>query len=235
MIEAALWGALATSALLVGAEAAFTGRLNRMAIGLVMAFGVGALIASVSFELIAPAAESSSTQRVVLGLAVGSLVFFAGDFAIERLARSEDGEKSSLGLVLGAFLDGIPEGAVLGMSLVVGGEISVALLVGVWISNFPESLAATVGMEREGWTRSSIRRVWFAIVIATAVAAAIGFLAVDRSSTLTGAFVQAFAAGALLTMIADELMPEAYERSSIYAGLATTAGFTVAALLAGLE
>ena len=172
---------------------------------------------------------------MVLGLAVGSLVFFGGDLALERMGQSGEGEKSSLGLVLGTALDGIPESAVLGMSLVVGGEVSVALLVGIWISNFPESIAGTVGMQREGWARSRIRRMWVGIVVASAVAAAIGFIAVDRSSTLTGAFVQAFAAGALLTMIADELMPEAYERSSIYAGLATTAGFTVAGLLAGLE
>lgn len=134
--------------------------------------------------------------------------------------------------MLGTVLDGIPESAVLGMSLVGGGGVSFALLAGIWVSNFPEGLASIVNPSKSGMSKGEIRLVWLAIV---ALAAAVGFAIVNSSSSRTGALVEAFAAGALLTMIADEMAPEAYERSSIYAGLATVAGFALALFLTSLE
>ena len=140
-----------------------------------------------------------------------------------------------MGIVLGTVLDGIPESAVLGLSLVGGGGVSVALLAGIWVSNFPESLGSTVNLLKDGWAKSRIRLMWWGIAAVSALAAAIGFVIVDNSDTLTGALVSAFAAGALLTMIADEMAPEAYDRSHVYAGLATVAGFTFALWLTSLE
>lgn len=240
MGEAALWGAVGASALVVGAEVAFAFKLSRMAIGLIMAFGVGALISSVSFELVAPALEAAATWKVGIGLALGSIVFFLGDRAIARMGdkggSDDDGDDGGgLGIVLGTVLDGIPESAVLGMSLVGGAGVSVSLLAGIWVSNFPESIGSTVSMEGSGWSRGKIRWLWWAIVAVSAVAAALGYGIVDNSSTLTGALIESFAAGALLTMIADEMAPEAFDRSSIYAGLATVAGFALAAGLTSLE
>lgn len=235
---------MAASSLVVAAEVAFAVRLSRMVVGLIMAFGVGALIASVSFELVEPALEGAAGWQAGLALAAGSLVFFLGDRAIASLGgggrkRTDDdgGDESGdgLGIVLGTVLDGIPESAVLGMSLVGGGSVSTALLAGIWVSNFPESLASTVNLADSGWSRSRIRLLWWAIAAVSAASAAIGFLVVDGSDRLTGALVNAFAAGALLTMIADEMAPEAFERSRIHAGLATVAGFAVAVWLSGFE
>jgi ZIP family zinc transporter len=212
-----------------------------MVIGLIMAFGVGALISSVAYELVLPATEDAEVWQVALGLAAGSLVFFIGDRLIAKLGGSNrknpDGsdDGSGLGLVLGTFLDGVPESAVLGMSLVGGGGVSVALLAGIWISNFPEALGSSVNLERSGMGKGKIRLIWLGIMAVSALAAAIGFAVVNNSSTKTGALVEAFAAGALLTMIADEMAPEAYERSAIYAGVATVAGFAVALFLTSLE
>ena len=241
MAEAAFWGLVGASALIIGAEVAFAFKLSRMVIGLIMAFGVGALISSVAYELVLPATEDAEVWQVALGLAAGSLVFFIGDRLIAKLGGSnrknpdgsEDG--SGLGLVLGTFLDGVPESAVLGMSLVGGGGVSVALLAGIWISNFPEALGSSVNLERSGMGKGKIRLIWLGIMAVSALAAAIGFAVVNNSSTRTGALVEAFAAGALLTMIADEMAPEAYERSAIYAGIATVAGFAVALFLTSLE
>jgi len=241
MAEAAFWGLVGASALIIGAEVAFAFKLSRMVIGLIMAFGVGALISSVAYELVLPATEDAEVWQVALGLAAGSLVFFIGDRLIAKLGGSnrknpdgsEDG--SGLGLVLGTFLDGVPESAVLGMSLVGGGGVSVALLAGIWISNFPEALGSSVNLERSGMGKGKIRLIWLGIMAVSALAAAIGFAVVNNSSTRTGALVEAFAAGALLTMIADEMAPEAYERSAIYAGVATVAGFAVALFLTSLE
>ena len=213
-------------------------------------FGVGALISSVSFELVAPALQDSEPWKVGLGLAAGSAVFFLGDRAIARIGGSnrkspdegadadagDDGEDGDgLGIVLGTVLDGIPESAGLGMSLVGGAGVSVSLLAGIWISNFPESLGSTVNMLKGGWTKGKIRLMWWAIVAVSAVSAGLGFVIVDNSSVLSGVLVESFAAGALLTMIADEMAPEAYDRSAVYAGLATVAGFALAVLLTTLE
>jgi ZIP family zinc transporter len=261
MGEAAFWGAVGASALVVGAELAFAFRLSRMVIGLIMAFGVGALISSVSFELVGPALEDATAWKVALGLAAGSLTFFLGDRAIAKIGGSDrkspdggepsnddaeatddsddqkdgDDDGGGLGIVLGTVLDGVPESAVLGMSLVGGASVSVSLLAGIWISNFPESLGSTVNMVTSGWTKGKIRLMWWGIVAISAVSAGIGFLVVENSSLLSGVFVEAFAAGALLTMIADEMAPEAFDRSKIYAGLATVAGFALAVWLTSLE
>ena len=260
MGEAAFWGAIGASALVVGAELAFAVRLSRMVIGLIMAFGVGALISSVSFELVAPALEDADTWKVALGLAAGSATFFLGDRAIARIGGNDrkspdsghakeksdaadgsdedsedDGDGGGLGIVLGTVLDGVPESAVLGMSLVGGAGVSVSLLAGIWISNFPESLGSTVNMVSSGWTKGKIRLLWWAIVAISAISAGIGFVVVDNSSALSGVLIESFAAGALLTMIADEMAPEAFDRSSVYAGLATVAGFALAVWLTSLE
>ncbi len=152
--------------------------------------------------------------------------------------KSKDGESdddSGHGIVLGIVLDGIPESAVLGMSLVGGGGVSFALLAGIWISNFPEALASTVNLSKAGTAKGKIRLMWLAILVVSGVAAALGFAIVNNISSRTGALVEAFAAGSLLTMIADEMAPEAYERSAIYAGLATVAGFALAVFLTSLE
>jgi ZIP family zinc transporter len=240
--EAAFWGLVGASALVVGAEVAFAFRLSKMTIGLIMAFGVGALISSIAFELVAPALQSTSTARVSLGLLIGALTFFIGDMLIDRLGgskrKSPDGPEegsSGLGIVLGTVLDGIPESAVLGMSLATGDGVSVALLSAIWISNFPEALGATVGLDKSGTSRRSIRLMWWGIVLVSGLSAAVGYAVVSGSSDKTGAFVQAFAAGALLTMIADEMAPEAYSRAAVLTGIATTLGFILAVFLASLE
>ncbi len=206
-----------------------------------MAFGVGALISAVSFELVAPAIETAEVWQVAVGLGLGSATFFIGDRLIAKMGgsnrKSKDGESdddSGLGIVLGTVLDGIPESAVLGMSLVGGGGVSFALLAGIWISNFPEALASTVNLSKAGMAKGKIRLMWVAILVVSGVAAALGFAIVNNISSRTGALVEAFAAGSLLTMIADEMAPEAYERSAIYAGLATVAGFALAVFLTSL-
>ena len=246
MAEAAFWGFVGASSLIVAAELAFAFDFSKLTIGLIMAFGVGALISSVSFELVVPALDDAEGWVVALAMFVGSLAFFLGDRAIANIgganrknpegsAADGDGGDDGLGIVLGTVLDGIPESAVLGMSLVGGGGVSVALLAGIWVSNFPESLGSTVNLVSSGWAKSRIRMMWWGIAAISAIAAGLGYVVVNNSDSLTGAVVSAFAAGALLTMIADEMAPEAYERSQIYAGLATVAGFTFALFLTSLE
>jgi ZIP family zinc transporter len=241
-LEAAFWGLVGASALVVGAEVAFAFRLSSKVIGLIMAFGVGALIASVSFELVVPSLQTASTAQVSLALLIGALTFFVGDYLIDRMGGSKrknpDGpeeEGSGLGIVLGTVLDGIPESAALGMSLATGDGVSVALLAGIWVSNFPESLGASVGLEKSGTSRRNIRLMWWGLVLVSAISAGIGYAVISNSSDKTGAFVQAFAAGALLTMIADEMAPQAFSRAAMVTGIATTLGFILAVFFTSLE
>ena len=242
MAEAALWGLIAASSLIVGAEVALRFNLTRRTVGLIMALGVGMLISSISFELVVPAAESAGVARTSLGLFVGAVVFFVGDWYIGRLGgnrrKSPGGsgeEDSGMGIVLGTVLDGIPESATLGMTLAAGGGVSVSLLAAIWISNFPEALGSTDNLSSSGMDTRRIRLMWWGIALLAAGAAAAGYFVVTKSSTATGAFVEAFAAGALLTMIADEMAPEAFERSGLLTGLATVLGFVLGFVLTGLE
>jgi ZIP family zinc transporter len=171
------------------------------------------------------------------------VVFFLGDQAVasmggarRRKRGSEEGaESSGLGIVLGTVLDGVPESAVLGMSLATLGGVGPALLGAIWVSNFPEALGATVDMRGAGRSKAWIRGAWWSIVAISACAAVVGYALVHATDPRTGAILQAFAAGAVLTMIADEMAPEAFGRSHLYTGLATTAGFVAAFLLSTLE
>ena len=232
---------MGASALIVGAEVAFRFNLSKKVIGLIMAFGVGALISSIAYELVLPSVQSASVLQASTALLIGALTFFVGDYCIDKIGgkkrKSMDGpdkESSDTGIVLGTVLDGIPESAVLGMSLASGGGVSTALLTAIWISNFPKALRAMVGLKKSGAPKRKIRLMWWSIVAVSTLSAGIGFAIVSINSKSTGAFVQAFAAGALLTMIADEMSPEAYSKSAKLTGLAVALGFIFAVFLTSI-
>jgi ZIP family zinc transporter len=244
MVDATFWGCVAASALVIAAEVSFRVELGRRLVGLIMAFGVGTLISSIAFELVEPAlAATGETWPIVIGMAAGSLVFFAGDRAVAGLGaprrkgavNGQPSESSGLGIALGTALDGVPESLVLGMSVASLGGVGPALLAAIWISNFPESLGSSVDLRSAGRSRTWIRVLWWGVVAMSALAAGLGFALVNTAGPSLGAFVQAFAAGALLTMIADEMAPQAFGRSALSTGLATTGGFVVAFLLSSLE
>jgi ZIP family zinc transporter len=233
VLEAAFWGLVTAGSLWVGAGLAVT-RPGPRWIGLAMAFGSGALIAAVAYELVQEAFETDFALAS-MGLASGALAFYVGDWAIDR--RGGHGRKSSTGedqlagsanaIVLGTVLDGIPESFVLGASLLQDGGIPTAIVVGVFVSNVPEALSGTTGLLQAGWKQSRVFEMW-TIVVAVSVAAAVsGWLLLDVMPTAGGAFANTFAAGALLVMLADTLMPEAFKLGGREAGLLTALGFAV--------
>lgn len=234
MLEAALWGLLTAGSLLVGAAIALASRPGNRVVGLTIAFGSGALIAAVAYELVLDAFETS-LRYAALGFAAGAIAFYLGDWLIDR--QGGHGRKKMRGdhqlsgqanaIVLGTVLDGIPESFVLGASLQTDGVVPVAVVVGVFVSNIPESLSATAGLREAGWSRGRLFAMWSAVVAASVVAAALGWWALDAMQTGGGAFALAFAAGALLVMLADTLMPEAFELGGREAGLATALGFAL--------
>ncbi len=241
MIRAFLVGGFAASSLLLGALVSFVRPVKERTLGLVMAFGAGVLISAVAYDLVAEAVKAPGGERIPLGLLAGALTFFVGDLLIDRAAgpdrkslKGPSGDQP-VAIVLGAVLDGIPESLVLGLSLLNGEGLSVTLLVAIFLSNLPEAIAASVGLEAKGRSRGRILRMWALVVLVSAVSSALGFVLLDGGPTSVVAFVDAFAAGAILTMLADTMMPEAFEHGGAAAGLATTLGFTLAFLLATLE
>jgi zinc transporter, ZIP family len=243
VLEAGLWGLLAASTLLLGGLIAVFHVPRPRTLGLVMGFGSGVLLSAVSFELIDEAVETSGRLRgAVLGLLVGAIVFTAGDVVISRFGYAERKDISGappdaggLTIVLGALLDGIPESAVLGLTLLQTGSIGAAMLVAVFVSNLPEGIAATVGLRNSGWSTSRIVTLWSAIALASGAAAAAGFALLDSASPDTVAFVLSFAAGAVLTMLATSMIPEAYEHAGRSVGLVTVLGFIIAFAINWLE
>ena len=237
MAEAFGWGAFGGLALVIGAAAGVWLDLGTRAVGLVMALGSGVLISAVAFDLVEEAAGTADRDlAVALGLAAGALTFYAGDRWIAHLGGGDrkdiDGEGqaegSGLGIALGAVLDGIPESIVLGLTVLGGGGVSVAFVAAVFISNLPEGLAASAGMHASGWSTVRIFGLWGGVTLVSATAALAGYAVFDTAAPGTVAFVLAFAGGAVLTMLADTMMPEAFEHAGPLVGLVTTAGFALA-------
>jgi ZIP family zinc transporter len=220
------WGALAASSLVIGAIIALLFSIGLRAIGLIMAFGAGVLISAVSFDLVEEAFGMSSGHGwVIAGIFAGCAVFFGGDWLIDRSGGSErkdakGGQQggSSLAIVLGSVLDGIPESMVIGLTIFQGGGVGAAYLIAVFISNLPESISSTSGLVASGWKKARVLWMWIAIALAL----------FQHSSPDVVAFVLAFAAGAILTMLANTMMPEAYDDGGKWVGVATTIGFAVA-------
>jgi ZIP family zinc transporter len=243
VIEAGLWGLLAASSLLLGAVVAVLAPPGRRLLGLVMAFGSGVLLSAISFELVEEAVDTAGgLGSTFFGLFVGAIVFTVGDMSISRLGyadRKDIGgaapDAGGLTIVLGALLDGIPESAVLGLTLLQTGEVATAMLVAVFVSNVPEAIAATVGLRAGGWSHFRVFALWSVIALASAIAAAAGFALLDGASPDTLAFMFAFAGGAMLTMLATSMMPEAFEHAGRAVGLVTVLGFAVAFGIKWLE
>jgi ZIP family zinc transporter len=243
MGEALFWGLVASFSLVVGGLLALRVRISSLALGLVMAFGAGVLISAVAFELVEEAFRTSAGQGGVgLGLFLGAGVYFTGDALIDRLggaARKDSGGDqeagSPLAIVLGIVLDGIPESLVLGLTIVGGGSVSVAFLAAVFLSNLPEAIAATSGLAKAGWAPSHILGLWALVCAVSGMASLLGYVVLDTASPRTVALVLAFAGGAILTMLADTMMPEAFEHGGRLVGLFTTLGFGLAFALSSLD
>ena len=248
IVVAAFWGGLAAISLIIGAVVAVRLHPSDRVTGAVMGFGAGALIGGIAYELVPESLMKEAGWGTLVAFAAGALTFFLGDWLIDRrggghrkrIARAAGeantpGGGSGTAIFLGTLLDGIPESLVLGIGLALGGSISVAFLGAVFVSNIPEAIAGTTSLISEGHSRRQVYRMWIALVIASATAAALGYAIASSVPFLDGRVVQSFAAGAVLTMLADTMMPEAFKHGGKIVGLLTALGFLMAAVLAVLE
>jgi len=237
-LEATLWGLLSGGALVLGALIGWVARVPVTVTALVMAFGAGVLTSALAFELVDEAVELGGLVPTAIGFSIGAIAYTVANVALNRFGarhRKRSGTQqmseseqpgSGTALAVGALLDGVPESVVLGASLLTG-SISPALVVAIFLSNLPEGLSSAAGMKRAGRSATYVFGLWVAIAVASGVSALVGFLAFDPMSAGTVSLVTALAAGAILAMIVDTMIPEAVEVTHLVTGLVTSAGFLV--------
>ncbi|WCN81813.1 ZIP family metal transporter [Micromonospora sp. LH3U1] len=239
-LQAGGWGLLAGSALLVGAAVGWFARVPQRVIASIMAFGAGVLLSAVSFELIAEAHAQGGLLPTALGAAVGAAVYTLANLALARHGarhRKRSGDQqpsedeqpgSGSALAVGALLDGVPESVVIGASLLGGGTVSLVTVAAVFLSNVPEGLSSAAGMRQAGRTRRYVFLLWTGIALISGAAALLGNTLLGGAPPEVMAGITALAAGAILAMITDTMVPEAFENAHLLVGLITVAGFLTA-------
>lgn len=241
-IQAGLWGLLSGSALLIGALAGWFVPMSRRVIAAIMAFGAGVLISALSFDLMDEAWDRGGFMPVAAGFFGGAFAYTAANKVMalrgakhrkrsHPAKRDEDrqsNENNGAALAVGALLDGIPESIVIGVSMLRGGVVGLVAVIAVFLSNIPEGLSSSAGMKAEGRTLPFVLALWGAITITAGLASLIGYVAFDGVAPAVVAAVQATAAGAILAMVVDTMVPEAFEGTHDYAGMIAVAGFLAA-------
>jgi ZIP family zinc transporter len=239
-LQAGAWGLLAGGALVAGALVAWFMRVPQRMVAAVMAFGAGVLISALSFDLVDEAQATGGLSATVLGLLAGAVTYVAANVLLARHGaahRKRSGDQqpseaeqsgSGAAIAIGALIDGIPESVVLGLSLLSGEGVGVAVLAAIFVSNLPEGLSSAAGMKRNGRGARYVFGVWVSIALASALAGMLGVVLLQDASPESIAVITAIAAGAILAMVADTMIPEAFERTHLYTGLIATMGFIVA-------
>jgi ZIP family zinc transporter len=242
---AGFWGLVAGSALLVGAAVGYFSSIPQRLTAAVTAFGSGVLISALAFELMDEAFRRGGFGSTALGFLGGAVIYTAANLYLNRRGarhRKRSGKQpseadnpgSGLAIAVGALLDGIPESIVVGVSMIRGGVVSWVTVVAIFLSNIPEGLSSSAGMKKSGRPARYVFGVWATIAGVSGISALLGYTVFRGFSAGVIAGTTALAAGAILSMLVDTMIPEAFEETHEFAGLITVAGFLIAFALSKL-
>jgi ZIP family zinc transporter len=227
LLEAFGLGLLGASSLLLAGLLACWVKVPPKLVGIMAGFGAGALIAAISFDLVPEAEAELEHWQFALWMAIGVAVFLVADGLVEKRFGAA-GVGGAMGIVVGSVVDGVPESIIFGIQVGTAFPISLSFLAAVFISNIPQSIAPSADLAAGGWSAKRVGILWFWVVLACGVAAGLGYLATDATSAAQGGRAAALAAGGLLAMLTNSLMPFAFERGKALAGAATAVGFCMA-------
>jgi zinc transporter, ZIP family len=242
-LQAGFWGFVAGAALLIGTAVGYFVPVSQRIIAAVMAFGSGVLISALSFELMDEAYKKGGFDSTAIGFLGGAVVYTLANWLLSRHGakhRKRSGHQqpseqedsgSGVAIAVGALLDGIPESIVIGLSMLKGGAVSMVAVIAIFLSNIPEGLSSAAGMKKAKRSLGYIFGVWGGITIVSGIAALIGYAVFQRFSPDVVAATTAIAAGAILSMLVDTMIPEAFEEAHDFAGLITVTGFLAAFVL----
>jgi ZIP family zinc transporter len=245
-LQAGGWGFVAGSALILGAVVGYCAHVPQRLIAGIMAFGSGVLISALSFDLMDEAYKRGGFDSAALGFIAGATVYTAANWFLARQGAKRRKRSShqhpadcqedhcSTAIAVGALLDGIPESIVIGLSLIEGSAVSIVAVVAIFLSNVPESLSSSAGMRKAGRSGVYVFGVWGGIAFVSGIAALLGYVGFRGLSPDTVAATTAVAAGAILAMIVDTMIPEAFEQVHDFAGFITVAGFLLAFVISKL-
>lgn len=241
-IQAGFWGFFGGFALFLGALAGYYLKISHRIIASIMGFGAGVLIAAACFALIQEAFLTGGFDSTIIGFIIGVLLFTTVDIYLNKRGAKhrKTSNKSNVpdeyyengtAIAAGAVLDGIPESIAIGLTIISGGVVSMATVAAVFISNIPEGLSSSVGMKYMGWSKKAIFSLWLVISIISGLASLAGYSIFNYLPPDANAATLALASGALLTMIADTMLPEAFMETHEYTGLIMALGFLLSFIL----